>query len=117
MPRRDFSFENCDAARWAERFIDHATISRHARTHAPRAARTAPTTIKTVPSGRLDFCMNGAALKSGMMSVGTEVTTPDIVGALERRPDETTVEAAVADVVDAPVLAEVVEAADEAAVV
>lgn len=93
--------------------MDQATINRHANTIAPKAASTAPTTMKTVPSGRLDLCMNGAALRSGTIRDGTEVTTPAIVGALERKPEWTTVDAAAA-VVEAPVLPGVVEAADEA---
>jgi len=61
--------------------------------------------------------MNGAALRSGTIRDGTEVTTPAIVGAFERNPEWTTVEAAAAAVVEAPVLLRVIEAMDEAAVV
>lgn len=73
--------------------IDQATRRRHARTQAPRKPRTAPTQMKTVPSGKLDFCMNGAPLVSGTMREGMDVTTPAIVGALERSPVTTVVDA------------------------
>jgi hypothetical protein len=33
----------------------------------------APTQMKTVPSGRSDFCMNGAAFVLGMNSSGTPI--------------------------------------------
>jgi len=97
--------------------MDQATINRHANTIAPKAASTAPTTMKTVPSKRLDLCMNGAELRSGTIKDGIEVTTPAIVGALERKPEWTTVEAAAAAVVEAPVLPGVVEAADGAVLI
>lgn len=98
--------------------MDHATMRRHPKTHAPRNPSTAPTQMNTVPSGRLDLCMNGAPLVSGTIRDGIEVTTPAIVGALERRP-ETTVEAVVeaAIVVAAVVVAAVVDASEAAVVV
>jgi hypothetical protein len=41
--------------------------------------RAAPTQMKTVPSGRVDFCMNGALDVSGTIMVGTP--TPSMLGA------------------------------------
>lgn len=66
------------AAFLTERLIVHATIARQATTQKPRNPRIAPTQMKTVPSGRLDFCMNGAAAVYGMTSVG--IPTPANVG-------------------------------------
>lgn len=48
------------AACFTLRLIDQATNARQKSTHAPRKARTAPTTINTVPCGRLECCMKGA---------------------------------------------------------
>jgi hypothetical protein len=62
-------------------------MRRHPSTHAPRKPSTAPTQMKTVPSGRFDFCMNGAPLRSGIIKDGIDVTTPAIVGAFEMRPE------------------------------
>jgi hypothetical protein len=42
------------------RLIDQATSARQKSTHAPRKARTAPTTMNTVPCGRVECCMKGA---------------------------------------------------------
>jgi len=91
-----------EAARCAERLIDHATRTRQARTKAPRKPRAAPTTMNTVPSGRLDLCMNGALLVSGTIRDGIDVTTPAIVGALERKPELVVDGALVAGVVEIP---------------
>lgn len=57
---------------------DQAMTTRQARTATSMAARIAPTMMKTEPSGRLLFCMNGALDVSGT----TWVTgpTPAIVG-------------------------------------
>lgn len=66
------------AARLTERDSDHATRARHARTHAPKNPRIAPTTMKTLPSGRLDFCMNGAFAVLGTVGVG--MVAPATVG-------------------------------------
>ena len=44
----------------------------------PRKPRAAPTAMKTVPSGRFDFCMKGAADVSGTIKGGTP--TPWSVG-------------------------------------
>lgn len=39
-------------------------------TDIPRNPSAAPTQMKTKPSGRFDFCMNGAPLVSGTMRGG-----------------------------------------------
>lgn len=63
---------NCaEAALWTDRCNDQAMRARQASTQAPKKPRAAPTQMKTVPSGRLDFCINAAALVSGTMSEGT----------------------------------------------
>jgi hypothetical protein len=61
------------AARFTERCSDQATSIRHRSTQAPRKPSMAPTQMKTVPSGRSDFCMNGAAFVLGMNSLGTPI--------------------------------------------
>lgn len=48
------------AALRTERLMDQATRPRQSSTQAPRKASTAPTAMKTVPSGSVDFCMKGA---------------------------------------------------------
>jgi hypothetical protein len=72
------------AARLTERCSDHATIPRHASTAAAKKARSAPTHIKTVPSGRVDFCIKAAPAVLGTCWFGTP--TPARVG----RPGNTT---------------------------
>lgn len=49
------------AARLTDRLMLHATRPRQSSTQAPMKAKTAPTAMNTVPSGMVDFCMNGAA--------------------------------------------------------
>jgi hypothetical protein len=71
------------AARLTERCNDHATNPRHASTAAAKKARRAPTHIKTVPSGRVDFCIKAAPAVLGTCRTGTP--TPASVG----RPDST----------------------------
>lgn len=66
------------AERLTERFMLHATRPRQRSTHAPMKARTAPTAMKTVPSGKADFCMNGAFAVYGTTIVG--IPAPAIVG-------------------------------------
>lgn len=61
----------------------------------------APTQMKTVPSGRSDFCMNGAPAVQGMTCVGTPA--PAMVGALERD-TETIAKDAVVPAVEVPVV-------------
>jgi len=58
--------------------------------------------MNTVPSGRLDLCIKGALLVSGTISDGMDVTTPAIVGALERKPELVVDGAVVAGVVETP---------------
>lgn len=70
------------AARLTERCSDQATRPRHAIKAAPKKARIAPTQMKTVPSGRLDFCINAAPDVSGIL--GTGIPTPASVGAPAR---------------------------------
>lgn len=62
------------------RLMDQATRPCQKSTQAPRKASTAPTTMKTVPSGRLDFCMNGASAVFGTIMVG--IPAPAMVGRL-----------------------------------
>jgi hypothetical protein len=47
-----------------------ATAPRQARMTRPKRPRTAPTAMKTVPSGRLDLCMYGAFAVGGTEGVG-----------------------------------------------
>lgn len=69
------------AARFTERCRDHATRPRHARIAAPKKPNAAPTQIKTVPSGSVDFCMYGAIFVSGTITLG--IPTPASVGRFE----------------------------------
>jgi SH3-like domain-containing protein len=66
------------AARLTDRLMLHATRTRQSKTHAPKKARVAPTAMNTVPSGRDDFCMNGASAVNGMTRVG--MPAPWMVG-------------------------------------
>ena len=66
------------AARLTLRWSDQATSPRHARIAAPMKPSAAPTQMKTVPSGRLDFCMKGALAVSGTPIVGSRA--PEMVG-------------------------------------
>lgn len=69
--RRRFDSEECAmAARRTERFTDHATIPRQARTANPMNPSIAPTAMKTVPSGVLDVCMYGAFAMGGTVTMG-----------------------------------------------
>jgi hypothetical protein len=52
------------------------TMLRQRRIAKPRAPRTAPTTMKTVPSGRLDCCINGALFVGGTLAAGYVGITP-----------------------------------------
>jgi hypothetical protein len=70
------------AARLTERCSDHATRPRHASTAHPKKARIAPTHMKTVPSGRSDFCIKAAPAVSGTLCSGTPI--PASVGAPTR---------------------------------
>jgi hypothetical protein len=58
------------AARLTERCNAHATRPRQARIAAPKNARMAPTQMKTVPSGKSDFCINAAPAVLGIFGVG-----------------------------------------------
>lgn len=58
------------AARRTERFTDHATMPRQARTASPMNPSIAPTAIKTVPSGVFDVCMYGAFPIGGTVTMG-----------------------------------------------
>ena len=66
------------AARLTLRWSDQATSPRQARIAAPMKPSAAPTQMKTVPSGRLDFCMKGALAVSGTPIVGSRA--PEMVG-------------------------------------
>jgi len=70
---------DASAAFLTELLMEYATIARQARTQNPKNPRTAPTTMKTVPSGRDDFCMNGASAVYGTTMVG--IPAPATVGA------------------------------------
>ena len=69
------------AARWTDLCSDHATMPRQIKTANIIAPKAAPTHMNTVPSGRLDFCMNGAMEVSGTTMSGTP--TPANVGKSE----------------------------------
>ena len=58
------------AERRTERWRDQATMPRQARIIRAMRARAAPTQMKTVPSGRLDFCMKGASAVGGTLGAG-----------------------------------------------
>lgn len=58
------------AAFRTERLTDHATIPRQARTARPRKPSTAPTAMKSVPSGVFDVCMYGASASGGTVTTG-----------------------------------------------
>lgn len=60
----------CCEAFWTERWRDQATIPRQAKMARAQKARADPTTMKTVPSGRVDCCMNGAPLVEGTEGAG-----------------------------------------------
>lgn len=71
LRRSRFESEECAmAARRTERFTDHATIPRHARTASPISPSIAPTAMKTVPSGMFDVCMYGAFSMGGTVTMG-----------------------------------------------
>lgn len=72
LPRRSrFDSEECAmAARRTERFTDHATMPRQARTASPMNPSIAPTAMKTVPSGVFDVCMYGAFAMGGTVTMG-----------------------------------------------
>jgi hypothetical protein len=67
------------AARLTERWRDQAMRPRQRRTLMAMKPRMAPTTMKTVPSGRVLCCMKGACLVSGTTGV-TTVAIPVKVG-------------------------------------
>ena len=69
-----------NAAFLTDLLIEYATNARHPITHSARNPSIAPTTMKTVPSGRDDFCMNGALAVYGTMRVG--ILAPSMVGTL-----------------------------------
>lgn len=50
--------------------MDQATSPLHAITMTATKPRKAPTPMKTVPSGRVDFCMNGALAVGGTVGGG-----------------------------------------------
>lgn len=111
------------AARLTDLLMVYAIMARQARTQRPRKPRMAPMQMKTVPSGRVDFCINGAAAVYGMTIVG--MAAPAMVGRPVRWETEFVVLAALleAPVVDEasvvvadpedPEVAEVPEEADE----
>jgi hypothetical protein len=69
----------CIAARLTDRWRDHATRPRQSRTLIAMNPRIAPTAMKTVPSGRLLVCINGAFEVGGTLTV-TGWTAPDSLG-------------------------------------
>ena len=52
------------------RWIEYATKLRQARTRKKRKPRAAPTQMKTVPCGSVDFCMKGAFAVGGTEAAG-----------------------------------------------
>ena len=58
------------AALRTERRSDQATRPRQARMMSAMKAIPAPTQMKTVPSGRFDFCMKGAPAVGGTVGGG-----------------------------------------------
>ncbi len=58
------------AARSTERCRRQATMPRQRRMARPKAPRMAPTAMKTVPSGRVEWFMNGALWVGGMVGAG-----------------------------------------------
>ena len=62
-----------------DRWRDQATRPRQRRTLIAMKPRMAPTIMKTVPSGRVLVCMNGALAVGGTVGV-TAFTAPDRVG-------------------------------------
>lgn len=116
FPRRSRfdSAEFAMAARRTERFTDHATMPRQARTANPMNPSMAPTAMKTVPSGVLDVCMYGAFAIGGTVTMGPLVVVEAenvVVGA----DDVVVVLSVVEEVVE--VVEEVVEVSDEVVVV
>jgi len=74
------------AAFFTDLLIEYATSPRQAMTQKARKPSTAPTMINTVPSGREDFCMNGASAVYGTTIVG--IPAPATVGAAVRENSE-----------------------------
>ena len=113
------------AARLTERFTDHATRARHARTDNPITPSAAPTAIKTVPSGVLDFCMYGASAVGGTVTMGISESeevdvVEEVVEVVVESVDEVEVdEVVVIEVVSVVVISivDVVESEDVEAVV
>ena len=60
---------------------DQATRPLHAKKRHSRNPKAAPTHIKTVPSGSVDFCIKGACAVGGTVGAGYE-NTPESFGAL-----------------------------------
>jgi hypothetical protein len=58
------------AALRTERLTDQATIPRQASTARPKKPSTAPTAMKTVPSGVSEVCMYGALVSGGTVTMG-----------------------------------------------
>lgn len=87
------------AARFTERFTDQATSARQARTESPITPRAAPTAMKTVPSGMLDFCMYGASAVGGTVTTGISGFEVDVDDVVEVVVVESVVEEVVAVVV------------------
>jgi hypothetical protein len=86
---------------------DQATAPRQTRMLMPKKPRMAPTMMKMVPSGRLDFCMKGAFAVFGTIWVGTP--TPAMVGNVPVSEKEESEGASPTDIDDAAVPLEVDE--------
>jgi hypothetical protein len=80
---------------------------------APINPRAAPTQIKTVPSGRLDFCMKDALERSGTMTVG--IPAPGMVGSPVKWKTDRLVEEMAGPLVTSKVSRDAVEDADDVA--
>ena len=61
------------AARFTDRCSDQATMPLQTSTLRPKKAKMAPTHMKTVPSGRSDFCMKAAWEVSGTPTTGIPI--------------------------------------------
>jgi len=73
------------AARLTDRWSAQAVRPRQRMTDMARKPRMAPTTMKTVPSGREEICMNGASAVGGTVGA-TILNAPARVGRPVRAP-------------------------------
>jgi len=67
------------AARSTDRWRRQATMPRQRRIATPKAPRMAPTAMKTVPSGRVEWFMKGALWVGGIVGAGYSGTAVSTV--------------------------------------